>query len=201
MKEVEKMTAKYIVFEGIDKAGKTTAFEAIYDKITKANLEVEVFGVKEPLNKSAFSNIVPHDYEMIALEMTKQRIPILQYLKKYDVVISDRSFISTYAYQGITEDMRKWIMEINNFIPNPDKVYLFDIDPAIALNRGGKTPDELSFMEDVKFLDQVRQNFLKFKEEYPQIPIEIIDASISKENIVDFIWNDLKGDLSKARKS
>lgn len=181
----------YIVFEGIDRAGKTTAFRKIIEKIESMHHECSVYGMKEPINRAPFANINPENWMEMAYEMTRQRMAVPELIKAYDVVLSDRSFLSTYAYQGVNPEARTYIKLINAFMPKPDMVYLFDLDPTSAMQRKENEYDELSHLEEINFLNDVRQRFRDATIEYHPIPFHIIDAMKPSREIVELIWEDI----------
>ena len=73
--------------------------------------------------------------------------------KQGKIVISDRSFYSSLAYQ----DDPEWIMGINSYIKKPDLVILLDADTSHAISRfEGK-----DHFENPEFLEKVRNNYLE----------------------------------------
>jgi dTMP kinase len=73
------------------------------------------------------------------------------------IVVSDRSFYSSLSYQ----DEPEWIMEINKHVRKPDMVILLDLDVENAISRC----DGKDHFENQKFLEKVRQNYLKLSDE------------------------------------
>ena len=81
------------------------------------------------------------------------------------IIISDRSFISSLAYQEPAE----WVETLNRYAKKPDLLILLDLDAKKSVAR---TSGEDTF-ENVNYLTDVRQNYLKLAENYTH---EIIDA-------------------------
>jgi dTMP kinase len=101
-------------------------------------------------------------------------------LKKKRVVILDRYYYSTIAYQGAKGIDEKLIRRMNEeFVVEPDLVFIFDIDPQKGLERieNRKKKDRLFERED--YLVKVREIFRSFKGE----KFVHIDALKSKEEI------------------
>ena len=93
------------------------------------------------------------------------------------VIISDRSFISSLAYQEPAE----WIHELNKYAKKPDLVLLLDLDVKTSVARtSGK--DEF---DNEEFLTGVRANYLEIIKEFNN---EIIDAS----NGINKVSSDIK---------
>ena len=82
------------------------------------------------------------------------------------IFISDRSFISSLAYQEPAD----WIEVLNKYAKKPDLLLLLDLDVKTSVAR---TSGEDTF-ENEQFLTGVRQNYLKLAENYT---CEIIDAT------------------------
>lgn len=97
------------------------------------------------------------------------------------VIISDRSFISSLAYQEPVE----WIHELNKYAKKPDLVLLLDLDVKTSVARtSGK--DEF---ENEEFLTGVRANYLEIIKDFNH---EIIDAS----NGVNKVSSDIKKEVA-----
>lgn len=157
----------YIVFEGIDGAGKTTQI-----KILKKWLENNGFNVKtlaEPTNsdigklihKLLKNNNAESDkmQKTLGLLFAADRMLITDKLESQKkIILSDRSYISSLAYQGNT----KWIKEINKYVKKPDLIILLDISTT---NSSKRFSGEDKF-ENTKFLEKVKSNYLKIIKQY-----------------------------------
>ena len=93
------------------------------------------------------------------------------------VIISDRSFISSLAYQQPAE----WIEVLNKYAKRPDLLLLLDLDVKKSVSR---TSGKDTF-ENEEFLTNVKANYLKLVENYTH---EIIDAN----NGVNKVSSDIK---------
>ena len=93
------------------------------------------------------------------------------------VIISDRSFISSLAYQEHAE----WIAEINKYAKTPDLVLLLDLDVKTSVSR---TDGEDTF-ENEEFLTRVKANYLEVIKNFNH---EIIDAN----NGINKVSSDIK---------
>ena len=93
------------------------------------------------------------------------------------VIISDRSFISSLAYQEPAE----WIEILNRYAKKPDLLLLLDLDvkKSVARTSGKDT------FEDEEFLTGVKENYLNLAKNYTH---EIIDAN----NGVNKVSSDIK---------
>ena len=101
-------------------------------------------------------------------------------------VLCDRYFASTVAYQsaGLAGDStdRDWLISINSdFIGRPDVTILLDIDPELGLGRVDTRGEEVSKFENLPFLRQVRENYLRLAREYG---FEVVDASGDRDAVL-----------------
>ncbi len=152
-----------IAVEGIDGAGKTTQVHLLRDALERAGESVVVS--KEPtdgpwgrlIKQSAKTGRLPPDEELRAFLNDRaehaQRL-VNPALEQRRIVILDRYFYSSIAYQGSrganSEEVRH-IMESRFRIP--DAVFILDIDPAESLHRiahsRGDTPNDFEQRESL----------------------------------------------------
>ncbi|MDL2246768.1 dTMP kinase [Methanobrevibacter sp. OttesenSCG-928-K11] len=165
----------YIVFEGIDGAGKTTQIDLLKNWLVDSGFEVET--IVEPsdgdvgklirkilLEKRASNDITQKELGLLfaadRLELM-DKISKLQYSNK--IIISDRSFYSSLVYQKPQE----WIEEINKFALIPDIVLLLDLDLKISVSRS----DQRDEFENEEFLKEVKENYLELANTNPNFKI------------------------------
>ena len=171
----------YIVFEGIDGAGKSTQIQMLKEWLEANGFRVET--LVEP-TESKVGDLI-HEMlqqpdaqsdevqKMLALLFAADRISIMDKLKdESKIFISDRSFISSLAYQKPLE----WVDALNKYAKKPDLLILLDLDPKTSVSR---TSREDTF-ENEEFLTGVRQNYLKLSERFT---CEIIDATNGKNKV------------------
>ena len=176
----------YIVFEGIDGAGKSTQIQMLKEWLEANGFRVET--VVEPTESEVgdlIHEILKHPdaqsdkfQNILALLFAADRMMIMDKLEdESKIIISDRSFISSLAYQDNVE----WVRILNKYAKKPDLLILLDLDVKTSVAR---TSGEDTF-ENKEFLSGVRQNYLNFAKEYT---CEIIDAT----NGVNKVSSDIK---------
>ncbi len=111
-------------------------------------------------------------------------------LRKGKIVISDRHFDSTIAYQmagrGVKKEEIKMLKELDLFrIREPDRTFLLDVDPEIVRNRI-KNPDRIE-RENINFHRRVRKSYLKLAKENPNRIV-----SIDSRGTIDEIHRKIK---------
>jgi dTMP kinase len=179
-----------IVFEGIDGSGKSTQAEILLERLQEEDFDVVYF--REPsrgkwgrkIKKKALhaDSLTPVEELDLFLKDRRENVEknLKPALKKKKVVILDRYYYSTIAYQGAKGIDEKLIRRMNEeFVVEPDLVFIFDIDPKKGLERieNRKKKDGLFERED--YLVKVREIFRSFKGE----KFVHIDALKSKEEI------------------
>ena len=174
-----QIKGKFIVFEGIDGAGKSTQAKLLYQFFKKQ--KKKVFLTSEP-TKGVIGKIVRIFLEKkeklnalgLQLLFCADRAHHLEkivfpYLKKGYYVISDRYFFSTIAYGLLEVRDFSWLYQLNRKFPLPDITFLLDLPVKEALNRIKKDRGKISFFEKEKFLKEARKNYLFLKKKFPNI--------------------------------
>jgi dTMP kinase len=179
-----------IVFEGIDGSGKSTQAEILLEKLQEEDFDAVYF--REPskgkwgrkIKKKALhpDSLSPEEELDLFQKDRRENVEknLKPALKKKRIVILDRYYYSNIAYQGAKGIDEKLIRRMNEeFVVEPDLVFIFDIDPKKGLERieNRKKKDKLFERED--YLAKVREIFRSFKGE----KFVHIDALKSKEEI------------------
>lgn len=162
---------KLIVFEGVDGGGKSTQLRRAAAALRARGLDILETG--EPTKglwgrkireMARTTDRVPRETELawfIKDRREHMRDTVGPALAAGRIVLCDRSYFSTVAYQGARGfDPAKLLAESQAEFGRPDLVLLFDIDPEQGLARvaarGG--PHEPAF-EELNYLEQVAENF------------------------------------------
>ncbi len=176
----------YIVFEGIDGAGKSTQIQLLKEWLEDNGLEVET--MVEPTDSEVGKLIrkilqrpdatTDRVQKTLGLLFAADRMLIMDKLEdEKKVVISDRSFISSLAYQEPAD----WISVLNKYAKKPDLLLLLDLDVKTSVSR---TSGEDTF-ENEEFLTNVKSNYLELVKDYNH---EIINAN----NGINKVSSDIK---------
>ena len=178
----------YIVFEGIDGAGKSTQIDLLKVWLEKNGFNVEC--VVEPTDSEVGKLIrkilqrtdatSDRIQKTLGLLFAADRMLIMDKLNdESKVILSDRSFISSLAYQEPVD----WIKQINKYAKEPDLVLLLDVDVKTSVNRCSKEDE----FENEEFLNGVKVNYLNIISNFNH---EIINAGTGV--------NKLSTDIKKA---
>ncbi|MDH5815551.1 MAG: dTMP kinase [Candidatus Nezhaarchaeota archaeon] len=183
------MRGLYISFDGIDGAGSTTHTKLLVNWLASKGLKV--YATKEPTAGKIGSVIRSYlhdesvhpaiDALLFAADRVEHSMLIKRLLEEGFIVVSDRSLISSLAYQRAQGLELKWLLEINRFSLKPDIPIILDVSPAISLSR---KPSLQEKFENQEFLEIVRKNFLDmaFKNRWIVIdssrPLEVVASDI-----------------------
>lgn len=183
----------FITLEGPDGSGKTSHIKALEDWLLEQGKEI--FVTREPGGTSISEQIRDVIHDMKNTEMHPRTEALLyqaaraqnveQSLKpklaKGTVVLCDRFFDSTMAYQGyghrsIPLDQLREIIQFATGGLKPDLTILIDLDVKVGLTR--KTnQDEWNRLDayDLAFHERVRAGFLELAKAEPE-RFEVIDG-------------------------
>ncbi len=139
------MRGLLLVIEGIDGAGKTTQAERLAQALTSQGHDV--VRSSEPTNgphgtrlrqSMAQGRLEPEEELELFLADRLDHVTnlILPSLKSGKMVILDRYYFSTVAYQGVRGFEPDTLLARNEaFAPEPDLLFILDLDPGAGLTR------------------------------------------------------------------
>jgi len=195
---MKKNKPYFITFEGIDGCGKTTQLQRAYDYLAGAGFTV--YKLREPgstrvaekireilLDKN---NTLTDITELLLYEAARSDIvekEIIPLLKDNNVVLCDRFYDSTTAYQGygreLDIDMVRNLHRIAVGSLRPDLTLVYDIDLKTAAERRETAPDRLESQSDA-FFERVRQGFLEIARKESE-RVKVIDARDTIEKVFE----------------
>lgn len=193
----------FIVFEGIDGAGTTTQIKKLEERLGGD----KVFRTAEPTTnetgkfirrmlKGEFSVDEKTASYLFAADRCEHifgKNGVIQQTQEGKIVISDRYFFSSLAYQSVT--CGKEIPELlNSPFPLPEYLFYFKINPEVSLARVNSRGESKEIYEKIDFQKKTAALYDAVMEEYkgPKgsgMKLIEVDASKSIEEISDFIFN------------
>lgn len=185
-----------IVFEGIDGSGKSTQakclFQDLRDKGYPVLLSQEpTYGpwgqrIREIILHGR-GGVQPEEEYDLFLQDRKDHVRqvITPSLDGGKIVILDRYYFSTMAYQGALGIEPARIQKENeSFAPLPDLVFILDLPPVEAIRRiENKRGERPNHFERIDYLDRVRTLFRSFSGP----AIVHLDGHLSTEKLFDEI--------------
>lgn len=196
-----------IVFEGIDGSGKSTQIQILRNILDDKGLDVVVF--REPSQgpwgrkikeKAAFPDSLSPEEELeLFVNDRKDNVQknLRPALAKNKIVLLDRYYFSTMAYQGAKGlDVEKIRLMNEKFAIRPGLVFILDVDAGRALQRIQDRKNKDLLFERLDYLVEVRKIFKSFLGENifhidsDNIPGEISDqvASVVLKYIDKFLY-------------
>ncbi|MCL9774312.1 dTMP kinase [Vibrio methylphosphonaticus] len=192
--------AKFIVIEGLEGAGKSTAIQTLRSELERSGIE-RITNTREPggtalaekmraLVKEEHADEALQDRSELLL-MYAARIQLVETVIKPALaegtwVIGDRHDMSSQAYQGggrqIDESVMMSLKQIAIGDFKPDFTLYLDIDPKLGLERA-RGRGELDRIEkmDLSFFERTRASYLKIAESDDSVAI--VDASQSIDGV------------------
>ena len=185
-----------IVIEGIDGAGKSTQAEILMNRLQERGFDVVYF--REPsgsrwgqeIKRKALDkdSITPEEELELFQKDRKENVEknLKPALERNKIVVLDRYYFSTIAYQGAKGIDEERIKRMNEeFAVKPDLVFILDIDPHEGLDRIRNRRKKDRLFERADYLAKVRQIFRGFKGKKfihidARMPKEAISARIEK---------------------
>ena len=199
----------FIVFEGLDGSGKSTQIKALNDKLKLNNYDV--ISLREPGSTEIGDKVLE------ILESSQKLTPIMEFLlfsisrsaiidekiipnlNENKIVLCDRYFYSSIAYQGSGRDLdNDFIHKINNKIVNdviPDIVFYFDLTWEEKIKRKGIDHSDRFEKEDKLFHENVRKSYLQMAETDSKKWI-VIDATLKMDEISEIIYTKISDILA-----
>ena len=194
------MRGRFITFEGIDGAGKSTQIDVIEATLNARGLEV--IRTREP-GGTPLGEVIRK--ELLSVDMDPATETLLFFASRAEHiakvirpaiergawVLSDRFTDATYAYQvggrGFpphkVEELERWTQgELQ-----PDRTVLFDIDPQVAAERVAKARQLDRFeKESLDFFTRVRNAYLTRAQQTPERFL-IVNSMQDKDLVSDIL--------------
>jgi dTMP kinase len=190
----------FICFEGVEGSGKSTQAKLLYEFIKK-KITKKVILTREPggtlfsekirnLMLDKKTNISPLTEFFLLMAARNEHITskINFYIKKNFIIICDRFFYSTLAYQHYLEGMdKKFIFSIQKKIFNkvhPDITFLIDLnkkESKVRINKRAKKTNRFDKLSSYNF-NKIRSGFIRISNMYKN-KIVLIKGSKSLNEI------------------
>jgi dTMP kinase len=197
----------FIVFEGVDGAGKTTQVCLLAERLQGAGYEVVC--LKEPTEGpwgQKLRQLAQHGRQEIPpatelewfLQDRREDVEhnIQPALARGQIVVLDRYYFSTIAYQGALQLDPEEIRARNEaFAPPPDLVFLLHLPAAQGWQRV-RQRGTLSHFERLDYLERVAAIFAAMDFPY----LRRIDASADPLTVQEHIWQEVAALLARAVK-
>jgi dTMP kinase len=166
---VDKSTGCFIVFEGIDGCGKSTQLKRLADSLRRQGYGV--IETREP-TEGRYGQMIralyrdrsaatPQRELELFIEDRREHIQLViqPALERGKIVLCDRYFFSTAAYQGAAGCDPEEIIALHGFAPVPDLVIIIEIEPRESIRRitekRGDQPNDFEQLESLEKVDSI----------------------------------------------
>eukprot|EP00923_Selenidium_pygospionis_P004797 GHVN01007964.1.p1 GENE.GHVN01007964.1~~GHVN01007964.1.p1 ORF type:complete len:218 (+),score=42.63 GHVN01007964.1:74-727(+) len=183
-----------IVFEGIDRSGKSTQAKLLQERLEKEGIQSHCVTFPD---RSSDTGKILEQYISKKISLPSRAATMLFSVNRWEkrdaietmltngvTVIADRYSFSgiNYGHSALGLDFG-WCTSLEDGLTSPDLVYHMDVSPAIVSRRGG-FGNELYEKEDVQ--SKVHHGFKVFSQERYWVNV---DATQSTEEISQAVWN------------
>jgi len=200
----ENGKGRFIVFEGIDGSGKTTQCRLLCERIRAAGQPLHE--TKEPtdrpigmLLRQFLENKYKTDERAMAMLFAADRLDhivndqngLLPIIKSGKHIVSDRYYLSSYAYQSVNMPM-PWVLAINAqnaALLRPTCHVFIDVSPETAIARLRQSRPDMQLYETMEHLALVRKSFFDvFTRVKDEETIIVVNGERPMEEISSDIW-------------
>ena len=197
----------FIVIDGIDGSGKSEIVKMLHNYLFSKSKNYRILITREPTNgkygkqirrmlrnekdpESSSRKLVNLFIKDRAEHLKNTIEPFLKASKRHElnIVLCDRYYYSTIAFQGAQGLNIKGMIQKNKQFRKPDISFILDVEPSVALERIEYRQKEK--FEQLEFMKRIRRNFLKM----PKLVndnIKIIDASKPLKRVFESIKKEL----------
>ena len=199
-------TGKFIVFEGIDGSGKSSHAVLLKERLEKEGYRVYL--TQEPsdgeagkLLRRCLTGQSDLPEQAIAGLFMTDRIDhvlnpttgLLKHLEEGEIVLCDRYYFSSFAYNGMYAPM-EWVIEINRIAREnlrADLTVFLDIRPETFLSRTQSRGAKERY-EKVEVLNKVRENYFKAFALLPEERVAVVDNARALSEAAEEVYQAVK---------
>jgi dTMP kinase len=191
MKRENMARGKLFAFEGLDGSGKSTQVQLLAEELSRRGHDVVM--TREPTDglygqkiRQILGNrhlVTPEEELQLFMDDRRDHVQslILPSLDAGKIVLTDRYFLSTAAYQGAQgHDPEKIMRQNEMFAPIPETIFYLDVPVADGVHRikhgRGEIPNDF---EQEQGLRQVQKVFAAIKRPY----VTIIDGTAEQQAV------------------
>ncbi len=193
---------KFIVFDSLDGSGQSTQMVLLKDFLTERGFGVVM--TKEPTKESEAGKklreildqkvkVEPQEIQELMSEDRREHLEkvIIPALKEGKWVISDRYFLSTFAYGSSDGLDLDWLIKINDNFLLPDQAIILKVRPEVCIDRIEKRGT-------AKTLFEKQEKLAKVWKTYEILPGKIENVVIiDGEKTIPEVFNQVKDIISK----
>lgn len=211
MRKIEKAGSmnntlnNFIVLEGLDGAGTTTQLKKL--KVELEKLSVKIYTTNEPTGRpigKLVRTVLSGEFKTTDLALARlysadrddhlfnNQDGILKQINDNKIVVSDRYFYSSLAYQGVNCDLSK-VAELNKDFPHPQILIYIETPIEECLSRIDKRGEKKEIFEKKDFLTKVNNNYNTVINKLPSdVNLIKIDGTLSIDEITTIMIDEVR---------
>ncbi|SCQ17313.1 thymidylate kinase, putative [Plasmodium ovale] len=193
---------KFIVFEGLDRSGKSTQSKLLVEHLKKKNVDVKHLCF--PNRETPIGNIIAK-YLKMESSMPNETIHLLFSANRWELMSEIKNLLSKgtwvvcdrYAYSGVAYSAgalklaKSWCMNPDQGLIKPDVVFYLNVSPSYAKNRS-EYGEEI--YEKIEVQKKIYETYEHFSEEDYWINVDATKK-------IDDIHNDIVQEVSKLKQA
>lgn len=179
---------KIISVEGLDKAGKHSATQVLFDYFTSKGLSVAKMSfpdyktptgklVKQWLNGEYLADAKTFELLQAADKQAGQTAIAAYEQQGIEVLLIDRYIHSLLAY-GAYDNDDLWLKELSRYLRKPDYTLYLDVEPEVSMHRRGKFGDNDYYESDLERLRYTKDEYRCVLDESLQLAVRTVDANV-----------------------
>lgn len=193
---------RLIAFEGLDGSGKSTQVRLFSHRLSTSRPVYVTFEPTDGPIGVQIRMILEHRVQVSPATLAalfaadradhvwQPKVGILAHLRRNTDVITDRYYLSSFAYQGMSVDW-SWIEQMHAQCVRPELICFVDVPVEICLDRIKRgRGDQADLFENQRALSQARQSHLLAIDRLRQAGdrIEIVDGNADPPRVHERIW-------------
>lgn len=185
------MAGFLVTCEGIDGSGKSSAARSLIVELRARGLDARLHveptktWLGEAVRRALKEDVSPWTEALLFMADHATHVrQVRAEIAEGAIVVSDRWSDSTFAYQGAALGSMEPLQAMEHaFDLTPDLTLLFDLDPALAMERVGRRGEDREKFEHVEFLGRVRANYNELVKGSPKRFV-VLDAARPAEVVL-----------------
>jgi len=194
------MRGRLIAFEGVDGTGKSTQITLLGERLLQLGLRPLLTReptdgphgrrLRELFHDRARAGGAREELELFLLDRRQHVAEVIEpALRQGRIVLTDRYYFSTAAYQGAAGLDPLDVLARNDFAPVPDLVLLLTLPVPVALARirarSGDRPNDFEQEGQLRLVADIYEQFA-------QPCIRRIDADLPVTAVADAVWRQVQ---------
>ena len=197
----------FIVLDGLDGSGKGELIKELHNYLFSKNKNYRLLTTREPTNGKYGKEIrailkeekdpLKNAEKLLNLYVKDREHHLKTLIEPFlseensHIVLCDRYYYSTIAYQVAQGIELNKALDLNKDFRKPTIAFILDVDPEIALERINKARPSTEKFEKLDFMKKLRKNFLNLKTQLKD-NIKIIDANKPLEEVFEQIKEEIE---------